>query len=117
MKIYNILRRAALISGMSVSFLEENGHDEISERSLTVVNAVLFDLCEMQKSDSLFDETDIDEETADVAVYGVAMFLSLAFGDTEKSEVFSKIYSDRRAKVKSKICEIKDTLPKVGGGI
>ena len=117
MKIYNIFKQAAVISGISDSFLEENGLDEISERALTAINTVLFDLCKAPVFESLSDGIEIDDEIADTAVYGVAMFLSLAFGDTEKSEVFSKIYSDRRAKAKSEICAVCDALPKVGDGI
>ena len=59
-------------------------------------------------------ETDISEKIADAAVYGTAMFLSLAYGDTDKSSLFSDIYNQKRAAVKAGTGKISDVLPRTG---
>ena len=117
MKLNDIFKRAAQLSGISEDFLEENDLKDLQARALSAVNSVLFDLCSQEEHQSLFESADITPQSADAAVYGTAMFLSLAYGDTDKSSLFSKIYSDKRSSVKASVSAVKDVLPKAGGAI
>lgn len=111
MKLTNIFDRAARLCGFSDSYLKENDSADISERALTAVNAVLFDLCGTDDHESLLDEIILPRAVSDAAVYGTAMFLSLAFGDTEKAGFFSKIFNDKRMAAKSGSDRVSDALP------
>ena len=117
MKLSNIFDRAARLCGFADGYLNENDSADISARALTAVNTVLFDLCEKEDSESLLDEISVPGAVADAAVYGTAMYLSLAFGDTDKATFFSKIYSDTRAAAKSSFARIADALPKTEASI
>ena len=111
MKLNNIFDRAARLCGFTDSYLKENDSDDISARALIAVNAVLFDLCGPEDHGSLLDEISVSRATSDAAVYGTAMYLSLAFGDTDKAEFFSKLFSDKRTAVKSGSDRVFDALP------
>lgn len=117
MKLSSIFDRAARLCGFSEDFLDENCSAEINARALTAVNAVLFDLCETKDRESLLDDVPIDGAAASAAVYGTAMYLSLAFGDTDKAAFFSRIYSDKRTAAKSSSARVADALPKTEANI
>ncbi|MBO7519940.1 MAG: hypothetical protein J6T73_04095 [Clostridia bacterium] len=117
MKVSSIFERAARLCGFADGYLSENDSADISARALTAVNTVLFDLCEKEDCESLLDEISVPGAVADAAVYGTAMYLSLAFGDTDKATFFSKIYSDKRAAVKSSSSRVTDALPETGASI
>ena len=112
MKLENIFKRAALISGISEDYLEENDLKDLHSRALAAINTVLFDLCREAEHQSILEQAAISPDVCDAAVYGTAMFLSLAYGDTDKSALFSKIYSDKRAAAKSNVSAVCDVLPK-----
>ena len=114
MKLNDIYKRAAQLTGAGDEFLGENDTRTFRSRALAAINSVLFDLCEKAPYDGLMCETDISEKAADAAVYGTAMFLSLAYGDTDKSSLFSGIYNQKRAAVKSAVGKISDVLPETG---
>ena len=115
MKINDIFIRAARLIGISNEFYSENNAAELKERALSAINTSLYDLCEMPPAKSLSEQTEITDAAADACVYGTAMFLSLAFGDTAKAGLFSKIYSDKRTSLKSRIDAIEDALPVTEG--
>lgn len=117
MILNDIFKRAALLCGTSESYLSENDQTDFNRRALSAINTALYDICEMPPVQNLTDCVDISDAVADAAVYGAAMLLSLAFGDTDKSSLFSKIYSDKRACVKSGVTKIKDTMPKEGAAL
>ena len=112
MKLNSIFERAARLCGMAESYYKNNDSSDLSARALTAINATLFDLCEEGEHESLLDESLASDAVFDAAVYGTAMYLSLAFGDTDKASFFSKIYSDKRTNIKSSSAKIKDLLPK-----
>lgn len=114
MKINDIFVRAARLIGISDEFYSENNAAELKERALSAINTSLYDLYEMPPAKSLSEQTEITD-AADACVYGTAMFLSLAFGDTAKAGLFSKIYSDKRTSLKSRIDSIEDALPVTEG--
>lgn len=115
MKVYDILKRAANLLGAGEEFSKESGLNNTDSRALTAVNSALFDLCGLNEAQSLLEEINVSPEIADAASYGTAMFLSVSFGDSAKSEFFSKVYSDKRAKLKSQITRVSDTLAKSEG--
>lgn len=117
MKLNNILNRAVMLCGADSDYISDNNHETLKVRGLSAINTVLYDICEMPAFESLSDETEINAPVADAAVYGTAMFLCLAFGDTDKSSLFSKIYSDKRTAVKSGVGYIIDESPKEGGAL
>lgn len=112
MKLNDIFERAARLMGISDEFFAENDAGELKKRALCAINTALFDLCEMPPAKTLVEEVEISGAAADAGVYGTAMFLSLAFGDTAKAGLFSKMYSDKRAAFKSRITAVRDALPK-----
>ncbi len=114
MKLNDIFERAARLTGAGEEFLGENDIEAFRTRALNIINTVLFDLCEKEPYEGLMCETDIPERTADAAVYGTAMFLSLAYGDIDKSNLFSNVYNQKRAAVKSSVGQISDKLPRTG---
>lgn len=114
MKLNDIFKRAARLAGTGEEFLGENETEKFRARALDAINSVLFDLCEKEPYEGLMCDADITDKAADAAVYGTAMFLSLAYGDTDKSTLFSSIYNGKRAAVKSSIGEISDVLPRTG---
>ena len=114
MKLNDILTRAILLCGADGDYLSEVSSDTLKMRGLSAMNTVLFDICEMPAAESLSCETEISPAVADAAVYGTAMFLSLAFGDTDKSSLFSEIYSDKRTAVKSNVGFIPYKMPREG---
>lgn len=115
MKLENIFKQAVRLCGIGEEYLEENDLKDLRSRALTAINTVLFDLCEEAEHESIFEQAEIPPKAADAAVFGTAMFLSLAYGDTDKSSLFSKIYSDKRTAVKSQVSSVSDVLPKAGG--
>ncbi|MBO4734478.1 MAG: hypothetical protein J5662_08380 [Clostridia bacterium] len=117
MKINSIVERAALLCGISDGYLKENDQSELNARALTAANTVLFDLCGEAEHRSILDEVSVSRDIENAAVYGVAMFLCLAFGDTDKASLFSHIYSDKRALVKSAGGKISDVLPKTEASV
>ncbi|MBO7519937.1 MAG: hypothetical protein J6T73_04075 [Clostridia bacterium] len=112
MKLTNIFENAARLCGMAEDYYKNNDSSELSARALTAINTVLFDLCEEEKHESLLEEVPLSGAVFDAAVYGTAMYLSLAFGDTDKASFFSGVYGGKRAGVKSKSAAIADRLPK-----
>lgn len=110
----DIFIRAARLCGTGEEFLSENELTDIRARALDAINATLFDLCEHPGIKKLTEQIEIPEKIADAAVYGTAMFLSLAFGDADKSTLFSEIYNQKRSAVKSSIGKITDVLPGMG---
>ena len=112
MKLNTIFERAARLCGMAEDYYGNNDSSELSARALTAINTTLFDLSNESEHESLLDETSVSAEVFNAAVYGTAMYLSLAFGDTDKAAFFSKIYGDKRTAVKSTAARIKDLLPK-----
>lgn len=117
MKIINLVQNACRLCGMAEDYYENNDSGEFSARALTAVNATLFDLCGEEAKESLLDEADLNGAYSDAAVYGIAMYLSLAFGDTDKASFFCKIYNGKRAGAKSETGQIKDLLPKTEANI
>lgn len=115
MKLESIFKRAALLCGIGEDYLEENDLKDLRSRALAAINAVLFDLCGEAEHQSISEPAAISPAEGDAAVYGTAMFLSLAYGDTDKSALFSKIYSDKRAAAKSGVSAVCDVLPKTEG--
>lgn len=114
MKLNDILNRAIMLCGADADYISDNNQESLKSRGLSAINTVLYDICEMPAFESISDEAEINAPTADAAVYGTAMFLCLAFGDTDKSALFSKIYSDKRTAVKSGVGYIIDESPKEG---
>lgn len=112
MKLNSIFERAVHLAGISDEYVKENDTSDLKARALTAINTVLFDLCETPPCEALGDEPDITAEAQNAAVYGTAMFLCLAFGDTSNANLFSKIYSAKRTAFKSGISAVSDRLPK-----
>ena len=112
MKLNTILERAARLSGLAEDYCKSNVSSELSARALAAVNTVLFDLCGESEHESLLDDTTLSGAVFEAAVYGTAMYLSLAFGDTDRASFFSKIYSGKRSAAKSKTARTADVLPK-----
>ena len=112
MKLTSIFENAARLCGMAQDYYKNNDSSEISARALTAINTVLFDLCEEEKHESLLEEVPLSGSAFEAAVYGTAMYLSLAFGDTDKAAFFSDVYGGKRAGVKSRSTLIADRLPK-----
>ena len=117
MKLTNIFENAARLCGMAEDYYKNNDSSELSARALTAVNTTLFDLCEEAEHESLLEEVSLPAAVTDAAVYGTAMYLSLAFGDTDRASFFSKIYNSKRTTVKSGKGEIEDRLPKTEASI
>ena len=117
MKLSSIFEHAARLCGMAEDYYKDNDSSELSARALTAINTTLFDLCEEKEHESLLDEISAEKQIIDAAKYGTAMYLSLAFGDTDKASFFSNIYSDKRAAVKSNTSRVKDLLPKTEASI
>lgn len=113
----DVFKRAAALCGISKSYLEENDNSDLTEKVRAAVDSVIFDLCGIIPTDNISETNKLSPEFSDAAAYGAAMFLSLAFGDTDKSAVFSEIYSGKRAALKSRISAIKDVLPKTEGAV
>lgn len=111
MKLNDIFERAIRLCGVGEEFLAENDLKDLKARALEAINAVLFDLCGYSGAQELTETADITGTACDAAVYGAAMFLSLAYGDTDKSSLFSDIYNQKRASVKSNIGKVADVLP------
>lgn len=78
---------------------------------LIFVNNVLSDLS-VKKAESLLEEFPLEQSLYDAAVFGIAYYISLHFGDGEKSEYLSALYSSKRAKALSKTQSRQDTLPR-----
>ena len=115
MKLNDIFERAARLVGISDEYFGENDAGELKKRALCAINTALFDLYEMPPAETLVEEVELSGAAAEAGVYGTAMFLSLAFGDTAKAGLFSKIYSDKRTAFKSHVTAVRDTLPKTEG--
>lgn len=117
MILNDIFRRAAMLCGAGEDYLTESYNGDINVRALSAINTVLYDICELPPAENLSDSVSISAAKADAAVYGTAMFLSLAFGDTDKSSLFSEIYSAKRAACKSHTAKITDKMPKEGAAL
>ena len=117
MKLNSIFERAALLCGISDGYLKDNDQSELKARALAAVNTVLFDLRGEEEHQSILDDIAVSKDVSDAAVYGTAMFLCLAFGDTDKASLFSHIYSDKRAGVKSSGGRVTDVLPKTEASV
>ena len=114
MKPNDIFSRAARLCGIGEEFLSENELTDVHARALDAINTVLFDLEGREPIESIGSQETVAEKTAEAAVYGGAMCLSLAFGDTNKSALFSDIYNQKRSAVKSNIASVVDALPRTG---
>lgn len=117
MKLINIFLRAAKLCGISENYLDNNDISDLQSRALTAINTTLFDLCGEPEHRLLSETADVSETCIDAAIYGTAMYLSLAFGDTDNASLFSKIYNSKRAAVKSSLSRIADVLPKTEANI
>lgn len=117
MKLNSIFERAVRLCGINEKFVGNNDSTELRRRALAAINTVLFDLCGEPEHDSLSDEVNISDLAFDAAIYGTAMYLTLAFGDTDYSNFFSKIYSGKRAAFKSSLKRVADILPKTGANL
>ena len=113
----DVFKRATALCGISESYMEENDQSDLKEKARAAVDSVIFDLCGIIPADHITEVKELGPEFSDAAAYGAAMFLSLAFGDTDKSAVFSEIYSGKRSALKSKIATIRDVLPKTEGAV
>ena len=116
MKINSIFERAIRLCGIGEDYYKGNDLLNLKIRALSAINTTLFDLCGTEECHTLSEEADISPEAANAAVYGTAMFLSLAYGDTDKSELFSAVYNSKRTAVKSSVSGISDVLPKPEAG-
>lgn len=114
MKLNRIFENAARLCGIAEDFYKNNDSSELSARALTAINTTLFDLCGENEHDSLLDDFEASSPVLDAAIYGTAMYLSLAFGDTDKASFFSDIYNGKRSGIKSRSQKIKDLLPQTG---
>ncbi|MBO4693867.1 MAG: hypothetical protein J5659_05715 [Clostridia bacterium] len=112
MRASDIFKRAMRLCGISEEVLDENDLTDLHARALDAINTALFDLCGVEGVSSLSDLKDIPAKTADAVVYGTAMLLSLAYGDTDKSSLFSSVFNQKRAAIKSNISKIADVLPR-----
>lgn len=111
MKLNTIFERAVRLCGIAEDYLKENDLLSLKVRALSALNTTLFDLCGEEEHLTLSEEADITPAVADAAVYGLAMFLSLSYGDTDKSSLFSGVYNAKRAAAKSDTGRISDVLP------
>ena len=111
MKLNGIFERAVRLCGIGEEYLKGNDLADLKTRALSAINATLFDLCGAEEHDSLAQEAAVAPGIADAAVYGTAMFLSLAYGDTDKSSLFSSVYNAKRAAAKSAVSSVNDVIP------
>lgn len=103
---YKVLEEAAKLQGISV--LDEN----IKIIGLTIINAVLSEMG-FAEAESLSHPIGLPSLSHRRAlISGTAMFIANAVGDDLSRNAFSEDYNKKLAKLSSKICRVKDTLPK-----
>lgn len=109
MKAIELYKKGLLIAGVR----EDEEYLVSSEKTdgLIFVNNVLSDLS-VKNADSLLEELPFEQPLCDAAVFGIAYYISLHFGNSEKSQYLSALYSTKRAKALSKTEARQDTLPR-----
>lgn len=110
----DVFKRALRLCGMDEEYLSDTEIKDVRARAADIMSAALFDLGYTEPEVAVTDRETVSDGMADAAVYGVAMLLSLGFGDTDKAKLFSDIYSQKRSAVKSEVLRITDVLPGTG---
>ncbi len=90
--------------------------DVMAKNTLNAINRVLEDISDGQVLLRLTDEINVDDKVLRALPYGVAMFLCLIEGDTDRYNVFSEIYNGHRRICKGNVTRIIDTQPYSRGG-
>ena len=111
----DILQRALGLLG----YAENNGNTQLTQRilqkALPLTNLVYGDIarmCGMEKEtiDSLSDEFEISNNSADVFACGLASYIAATEGDDNAHAFWAAEYNARRTTL-SKITTVKDELP------
>ena len=83
--------------------------------ALESINQIAEDLHIKQISE-LSQELDCDIAACEAICCGVAMLLSLSYGEAQKNGIFTAVYNAKRAALLCKTLHIEDTLPVSEGG-
>ncbi len=109
MKAIELYKTGLLIAGVR----EDEEYLVSTEKTdgLIFVNNVLVDLS-LKPAETLLEEIPLKDALCDAAVFGIAYYISLHNGISEKSSYLSALYSTKRAKALSKTEARQDTLPR-----
>ncbi len=104
MKAYNILEQAVLLAGGTAP-------DELLKKTgVSIINTILTDLKEKPIS-SLADELSFSHQGYfTVIICGVAMMLSVMWGDDAGSARLCEVYNSSRSRLLAAISRIKPTM-------
>ena len=111
---YDVYESAMMLLGYVRADGSLSEDDGIKQRAVFAINAIAADIGLQKTIKNLTEELCAEKRFLDAMAYGVGMLLSLGEEDSEKNETFSKIYSAKRATLKSGSGKIKDLLHYVG---
>lgn len=111
----DILKISASLLGYTDANGEMEGLKTIINRGCEFINQIGFDL-EIPKISMLSEKLTLSQKAEELLIYGVCMLIALNCEDTDKSELFTRLYNMKRAGFKSNITTKQNVLPFNNGG-
>ena len=113
---YDIYKRVLNISGYHNFADDSFSKQVVLEKMPDIINKICFDLkiAEIKELEDIINAT---QKQIDALCYGTAMLLALSEGESEKNDLFTKIYNAKRAAVLCETQIIEDKLQSVSYGV
>ena len=110
---YDLYLRAAAMLGLTAEAAEQTG---LLKQACRMVTELCLDLG-AKTPETVSEELQITPAQEDALIYGIAMLMAIALGDSAANRFYTGLYNAKRARALARTDRIADVLPRDNGGV